>query len=683
VRDANRFTTAHARSYGFRVPQAVLAVHSRRTQKWFSEIEAWSVANRVSITVLPAPLGDPHLPDGLRSAEIRVGPARRRFIWKPGVDRYAVESACQRIIEILGPESGLLPISGFEIAGGGAWKKVSEAKAAPSLDQVGRSFAHLLLLVVAFGLDDIHHENLLWDGQHLRVIDAETFAGPNFPPRTPPPLPRRLLFSDRVARSAMLTALNGYHRDWNRAAAHILPHLEEAHARVLAHWPELLAIREGIAGKSARRLRLQTAQMFKLMPFALDPKFRAAAWREFVTHVDPTIDLEAAFSALENACIPLHHEAIPPAAGHAHEPDLTMLDFLKGFLRSADLYGNSSLADLEYLLQAVRSADHQSPREPVCFEAIGSGGVAMAASYASPGLCFGLGGLAYLHAAEVALGRAHQVPASAEVMAGLPWALRNTQPLAGIYQGVGGDLLLGWALNRLGALTPALQRAFDERLGYVPGNRGPVLDLGHGLAGELLGLARASEFLTHRRGDLSAWAQERADLIQAEATALLAESRLNPENTGFAHGLAGAVLALHSAHGALGIAVPSLAGILAQLGDYLGLQDPSRLPRLPFCRDSAAILAVLRAVNHHEGWAPGYPAHSMATTNGCCGATAYHLAQLIPMEMDLLPDPAGQWENAPFGYLGEAGHLAIKLARFGPLPDPIWGRDLLPAITGN
>jgi len=674
------FIQGHTRSYASGLPSTVRSRHEQRIRVWAGSLAAWATEHRTPMVISPAPLGDPHAPDGVRAAQLLIGPARRKFIWKPGVERFRIELACQKVIELLGPTSGLMPISGFEIAGGGAWSRVKlAAKQSANEATVGRAFAHLLLLAAAVGLPDMHYENIAWDGTAFRLLDTETFAGPTRAASDPAlPASRRLRMAERIGHSGFIfTLLAKYPSEG--LTRHILTHLDDALARVQANWPEIRALREDISGLHARVLLVPSQQMSDLMPYAVSPEWRSRAWTEFTTHMPDTFDHEAAFADLVNGCIPIHRRAIPtvddPADG-VIEPDSTMTGLIRAVLRAIELHGQADQPGLEEILRSVRLVDEAAPAEPAEFYALPANGNEADILWDHPGFCFGLGGLAYLHAAEASSGRPHQVPSSAEVFDTQARRTQAARPMAGAFLGLGGEFMLGWGLDRLGALSPALRSALDDRLGYFPTSKGPVLDLGLGLAGSLVGLARAGEVFPHRRGDLKTWGQALTDLIQGEVSELLADpDRRNRAHLGFAHGLAGTTFSLLAARASLGVEVQVLDDLLTLLREHIARQVGD--PRGPFCQSWAGPMAVLLAAAGGEEWHPTPPALLGGATNGCCGTAAYHLARLAPVSTDLIPAPACQG-NAPFGYLGTAGLLTIRLAAFGKIPDPLWGRELLP-----
>jgi len=607
-----------------------------------------------------------------------IGPSS--FIWKPGVDRYQIELACQRILAILGPESGILPIHGFEIMEGGAWEKVTIPRGEkPSNNATGKAFAHLFLLVATLSLPDIHPENLAWDGLAFRLFDAETFAGPTHR-QFQGPVSRRQEIAERVTHSGLPWTLRSDFGG-NSASACILAHLDEAFARFKTKWPAILAERERITGRLSRVMKVGTNEMAQIMPFVLAPNFRDMAWQEFVAHIPETLDREAIFSDLGNACIPVFREPISSTQDGVIEPDQTMFNLLRTSLMGAEYSQSKEPPSLEQMIQSVRTVDHQHPEEPPGFDAISGDGFGSEVFYNDPGLCFGLGGLAYLHSIETALNQPHLVPTSAEVLFGLPFALKTYHPLAGAYRGLGGEYMLGWGLHRLGALSENLCRILDDRLSYLFTHKDTILDLGLGRAGDLLGLARAHDFLPHRRTDLVLWAHRLAEIIQQEVHGILDDQdRLSRASLGFAHGLAGVAFALHTAQITFGLTVPRLQALLTHLSTHLTQQAVFLPSEGPFCRNWGGVTAALHAIKHQEGWAMPSKLQTTdwTTTNGCCGAAAYHLGRLIPLRQDLAPDPPCKG-TAPFGYLGNAGLAAIKLARFGLIPDPLWGRGILAA----
>jgi len=679
LKGVREFARGHASGYTFAPPPSMRSRHERRIQTWANELAAWSSERRIPLSVSPRPLGDPHAPDGSRAAQLLIGPTRRKFIWKPGTERFLIEQACQRVIGLLGPESGIMPISGFEVAGGGAWARVKlPAKQAPSEAAVGRAFAHLLLLAATLGLPDMHYENMAWDGEAFRLLDTETFAGPTNASTRSIRGSRRLLMADRIGHSGFIYTLLVRHQSPS-LVRHISEHLDDALARLLAHWDDILAIRTGLSGLGARVLLVSSQQMSDLMPYAVSPEWRSQAWNEFLIHTPDTFDREAAFADLVNGCIPIHRHPIPPVDDPSDgviQPDGTVTGLIRAVLRAIELHGQSNQPDLDAVLRSVRLVDEAAPTEPAEFYALPANGDEAEILWDHPGLCFGMGGLAYLHAAEAALDRPHCIAGSAEVFDTQARRIQAARPLAGAYLGLGGEFMLGWGLNRLGRLSPALRSALDDRLGYFTTSKGPVFDLGLGLAGSLVGLARAEEVLPHRRGDLKTWGQALAGLIQEEVRGLLDDpTRRTRAHLGFAHGLAGTAFALHSAKAALGLEVAVLEDLLALLRADLTKQ--SGVPLGPFCQSWAGPVAVLAAVAGSEGWHHAPPGLLGEATDGCCGAAAYHLARLAPVPGNLAPGPACQG-NAPFGYLGAAGLHTIQLAVFGKIPDPIWGRELLP-----
>jgi len=319
------------------------------------------------------------------------------------------------------------------------------------------------------------------------------------------------------------------------------------------------------------------------------------------------------------------------------------------------------------------------------FGALAIGGIVgeSASTFDDSGLCHGLGGLVLLHAAERYLGIPHSIEGSDEVAASQMSRMRKSKLNHGVNIGVAGDFMLGWALNELGQLSSDHIKVLDERLGYLETLEGCALDLAVGLAGDLLGLVRASSYLGHRKEFIKSTAERIVSLIESEYQDAKSAGVLS---YGFAHGLAGVALALVQAERRLGARSAVTTDIIKALSQVAS--NPHERLKMKnakvFCYNDAGLDAVLRFVAGEDaGWSPlvyeypELPGGRGVITNSCCGVGAYHLGRI--RGIGKIPPSSPCQTTSVWGYYGIAGYkyLEVNEKSGEMLPDPIWGRPLL------
>jgi hypothetical protein len=679
----------HVGSYRL-IPYPVELQHKRRFLEWASDLAAWSSSTGESVVISSRLLGDPHQPDGSRPALLRIGRARRKLVWKPGLDRFQIETTFQEIVEVLGKCSGLAPVRGVKMAGGGAWAYVKRGgNRKPSNNDVGRAFAHLLILSASLGISDLHFENIHWDGRFFRLIDIETFCGPTLDAiKERGPQTKRQRIAARISKSSLLLTL--LHRfNGLESAQSVSEHLESALSSIQEHWGSIFKLRSSLCGKYARVLVAQSLQLSRLMPFAMSSRFREKARSEFFKHTPDGLPKDEMFEDLINGCIPIFRLPIPAIEDEVDgviEPDKVMVQVIRAILRGIELRTDAQQSDLSRILKSVRVEDASALHEGPEFYALPNNGNDPGIFWNHPGFCFGLGGISFLHRVEDFLGRTHSMECSHEVADTESSRIKNSQPYAGAYMGLAGEMMLGWGLFRIGALEDPLLKVLDERLGYLRKAKGPPIiqgqpypsfDLGFGQPGSLLGLVRAAEFLTRRESEIRNWAKEMTEEIEDEVRHLLShQDRLQSVDMGFAHGLAGTAFALRSARDAFGFEVETLNPIIGLLQNRL---TGHRRSYGPFCSSFPGILAVLNSTRSHLTDFHDRTLRSTSGSSGCCGSAGFHLGRLSPIDPMENRTPSCQG-CSPFGYLGHAGYNVILLAQYGEIHDPLWGRRILPPL---
>lgn len=689
------------------LPENLIPKHKRNFCKLGKGIAQWANDHRQLVRVCPLPLGDPHAPFGTRALELRIGQTRRRYIWKVGEDRFAIESAVQKIVALLGSESGLAPVYGFPMADGGAWVKVQYRVACPfkrdfrkrigrkfrvfrvnrlaDVDRLARAFACLLILTGCCSLSDMHYENLAWDGDAIRVIDSETFAG-RLVNRSKKVQNQDRAFraSERIICSGLLSTVSeAYGGD--RMADEIGKQLEWAFAKIQDKWETILAIRKEISGKKARVVYKNTGEYFNYLPYALKLDMSSSARSRFVRNTTGEFDKNMAFDDLVNGCIPRHEIEIPahddPFDG-VIQPSENMLHVIRAMLLPGHIvYSKMEISNLNLIAELIRFENLSDGESQVHFATLGINGIGQNTTWDNPTFLHGLGGLMLLHAGEKWLNRPHRVDYSFEVFEALPNKIKCYPPGSGILSGSTGEYLLGWGLMRLKSLSCEFVKILDDRIQYIELNNGKAFDLSDGLAGNLLSIARASEFLPSRRADLCLRAKKLVSRIIEEFTEYLqTENGLHNMVLDFAHGLAGAIFAVQQSEQLFGISIPLLPKMIEILETAVVNEQRNLLDSTAFCRNRAGIQAVIDYLDGNLGWSKSQMDPSLyAHRNSCCGAGAYHLGRITA----LTNYDSGNicFGTIPFGYFGVAGMHYIELTQFGSLSDPLWGRRILNAAV--
>lgn len=684
------------KKFNVQLPDHLLRQHSDQCFLWAEELSQWSLANSRKIRVLPIPLGDPHSPSGSRAGELILGPGGRRFIWKPGVDRFQIEKAFNKIVELLGSESGLLPVYGFQLASGGAWKKVkfkkknithrhcSDKSKRPIFtirvnefectERLGKAFASLLILVAAFNLPDIHSENLIWDGKSIRLLDTEFFAGPV--PNSISPikvLDRKSRIAERVNWSDLLNSIF-YSYGGNRMASVIVGYLPKALNLVLSKWSELLEIRASITGRTARILFCGTREYLNRMPYAVLNRYKVLALDQFLKHVPPCFDRLAAFDDLANGCVPKHVEKIPEITHESNGvivPDKVMIDVIAALLAPGVLAVNRDTStSIPELLENLRVEDG--------FGTLTTSGLNASPGWDDPGLCHGLGGVALFHAAEHFLNLSHRIELSDEIWSSIPEKIKKRPPIPGVNIGLAGEFMLGWGLYRLNLLNLEFEKIFHDRLNYFCEHSSVPIDFATGLAGNLVGVIRAFEFLQNRRADCLKIASGITDCILDSFDRIVrAEGDEDGHELGFAHGLAGAAFALNQCERKMGVVNDKFADVYSYLKRKRYGQFALTSMTPAFCYNGDGVDAVIRYIDGVDSGWNNQPVSRKENTNrsGCCGDAAYHIGRVVALT-DFQPGIVCDG-SSPFGYYGVVGIHYLELSRFGDLVDPVWGRNLL------
>jgi hypothetical protein len=256
----------------------------------------------------------------------------------------------------------------------------------------------------------------------------------------------------------------------------------------------------------------------------------------------------------------------------------------------------------------------------------------------------------------------------------------------GAWHGIAGGFLLGWGLHAVNALEGwhrDLLRNLLDRLEGLSETQASIfdlpayarIDLALGLAGNLLAVARASEFMPSDQRRLAKLKQAIEERL-FKSLSLLAGTPFGADATvvggGFAHGLAGIALAVAQAGRIFG---PHPRATELFLAVRRSVQEPANR-NLPFCWHRDGGVAVLRHVmEEDDGWPEVRSLPSSSVCDACCGIAGYHLARLASLR-DLrsyatLPPRYG------IGYMHSSGNRLIWMAERHVVHDPLWGRVIL------
>lgn len=692
TRDVDRLFTSHLCSYKYPLPYRLQVAHKKQLEENVKAIRDETSCQGGAHVVFRRVLGDPHAPFGSRVIEFSSGKIFTKYIWKPGIDRFYIEKACQDIINILGRESGLLAIEGKRVADGGAWRKIKRASN-PIKQKVASGYLTGLVLSACFNLGDMHEENVIQGKDGIYLIDTEFFAGPASGSRKIKPTSdknRRIV--DRVELSCFLPELGKLISD-GIDAEYLQEQLKIIIYRAREVWPELLGIRELVTGRHSRVIYRGSGEFDRLMPYAMSSEYSGTVIKEMINNITPMFDIDQAFKDLKAGCIPVHLEEIPMATDTYNGAIYPDADFEK-IMNTILFVGREKVhiekgSDINHVLFESRMvSSYGASYFPMSVNTYST-----LLPWDHAGFCYGLGGIVLLHAAEDRYNSPHIVKESSEVVNTHAERLREEVPSQGINIGIGGELLLGWGLHKLDNLSERILKSMEERLEYIKSANGSDIDLATGSAGNLVGLVRANDFMPNRVKDIKLWAQGYVERLHDWYTQRkrLGLDVKNGIPTGFAHGLAGVAFALSESK-KLGIFSPLLSAMVNDLQSYFTKEYKNARKIGSFCNNLAGVKSTIRYVSGDDSSWETSESFDIQPLNlngirrgngtsinidqelqsGCCGAMAYHLGRIRPMKNfnHNRPDDC----TAPYGYYGNIGIEYVKLSRVVELNDPLWGR---------
>jgi hypothetical protein len=600
----------------------------------------------------------------------------KRIVWKPCLNRLVPEFAFQQMVAAL-PGSGLSPVVIRP-----AWEGIETDFIEPrerkeeDLDQRCRGLAHLLLLIGCFGLSDLHSENILWDGQGLVVVDAETFSlvgGWH-----PEALSEEQTIMNRISDSIADYLLVGEGQP-AVVARGVLRYLDEATARLRSHWPRLEQIRKAASGGYARIIRRNTSAFTRLLPYALDPEWEGAVLEELrrSTH-SIREDPEATLGACKQGAFPRIEEIIPESGWSEPERVAQCIRSWLGMGQEV-LQLSVSGEKIEGLEQLVHTSRILVPGNPsfITTDKLGFDFPSVNTVNSFTGLI----GVSLLQWAKQSCGVPLDLSCRClgEVDAALIVGARSVNSAhLGVGNGYGGLLLYAWARKEMGCAFKELEdllrnQIFLNKDFQLLGAR----DLFTDASGLCFGAARfvgrlpveGLLILGLRRME-----EEAADLIRfmEEGTTL--------DNYGVAHGIAGLALSIHATSTALGVTSQVLPALGKWIRNLLSSGE-SLNPEHDLCRGRAGMLAVLARIL--PDLASDFPWPESTGTlrrfgrprgEGLCHGNAATAAAFgfWPEETELSDDPMDRLSG--FGLIGGYPGAAYgRLAWKARLPNILWG----------
>lgn len=613
-------------------------------------------------------VGDPHLPGPMMAAVLSRGLERR--VWKPCAQRFRAEAAFQDMVRALG-DCGLRAV-GVEPAWGGVIAEFIEdqPRTAESFDRRCRAVAHLLLLIGCFGLADMNHENILFDGNDLAVIDAETFGitgahdGNALDALTQigPKVVQRL-------GCAMNFGLLSAEGEAEVVASRVLDFLDEAAARLQSVWAELVRIRRDLAGAPARQILRGSTSYAQMMSFAMDDDWSARVVEELERLPHTQAEGPASVvEALRQGAIP-RFDTIIPSDGWVEPGEV--VEVLRTYLVSGLMQPRVSLGTglgEVNLLGAWLGCARLASKEGSGF-IIGEADPLKMAWLSSSDGAVGLIGASLLGwgrrvcGMEEGLGGIAVEEVDQAILDGLSWQDRQE---IGVFKGVAGAFLYACARRRMGVPFQDLESRLRHQV-----VESPDFPLSHprdaaiGVPGLVLGLARLQGVLP-----CHSLLQKALPLMASEAMeAVEALQSGHPwSQLGCVHGLAGLHLAIHEASTVLGVVSPVYRAVEDQL---VGLLEPHHhLDReMDVCRGRGGVLGVLARTCPDRVRGRSVAVHHRGP--GLCHGDAAVAAALGWWPETMKEDMT---DLAPAGlFTGVAGAAYARLAWAKGLPNPLWG----------
>lgn len=640
---------------------------------------AWSRETGTPVLLGMTPYGDPHPPFGMRVVRLRIG--KSTFYWKPGDARATVEAAVQEMFHCLGPapETGLAPFP-IQNCWGGALTPELDYRNDDVADLHIVGLAHLIVLALTMGIYDLHHENFLLRPEGLRVVDSECLG-----------IKAAWRRDTAVAAGSPFDLSERLMHCWlgpaagSEANARLLEVLPLAFERARAAWPELMRVRATLDGVLARVLVRPSQEFYDLLPYIHDERFQARAIELLRAHHPAWLphSVEDLAKDLLDGTIPKTLLPIPPAASAEAGilPPTAELEAMVTYLITR--IGEPSITPTGHwedhvaqdLTENQVPVDVARPPLPPLWAHRNAGKKGAEIRFNDCGLGYGLPGSLLVSYAERQAGK---VPSLGDELverleAGVAEGILQNATHTNLFFGLGGALCASWAMERMGRLPKAFPASFLQALESEMGRPARLTDLYQGEAGLVLGLARGADFLP--MGRIRKYAEA---AFRSVDEALLKAVTQSPDNceVGFAHGIGGAIWALHEAERAFGFHSQAKGPALDLFQEALELKRPTAFSKTlaPFCASREGGAAVLWRI----GQAPKPTSPDLDrnwVSSVCCGSTGLALAWDTP---GLLPDPATlRPSESIHGYIsGDAGIAYALLARSTKLYDPLWGTPI-------
>jgi len=399
------------------------------------------------------------------------------------------------MIEQLGPGSGMLPIRGEPFLNGYLWECVKPGET--PLELRAKSLAHLLVFALCFGIQDLHPENLVWDGTFGRVLDGECFGTQvnGLQKLRNPDQAELMLF--RFGCSMLETFVAK-----DRELLTLIPeHLPMALQCVEDAWPRLFEIRQSLTGVPSRVILRRTSDYSKMMPYAIDANFRPLLLAE-IASTAPDLCLEVpedTVNQLARGIIPRHTLPLPSTSEpicRAIEPSIEMQHAIEAWFCAADQSPQKARAVLKGSIYEIdgrpfiaTAIETDADRSDLPFLQI---------SVNDCSLVSGILGLDLLRRIEKALriqpSTPDEVQPCLDQIPSLILQHSSKGPNNNGLHGLGGHLAYAWMLWQMGELTPTLRMNLQECITRVS-TAGPVGGLWDGLPGLLHGLTLAQEYI--------------------------------------------------------------------------------------------------------------------------------------------------------------------------------------------
>jgi len=542
----------------------------------------------------------------------------------------------------------------------------------------------ILFLIAAFGIPDLHRENLMETDQGLAVLDGETWCAYSaLPPEGPPDVVRDTV--RRIDESGVSDWLEseGFFGSRRPLLDKVIAELPRLMVHLRSCWDDLATVRHEVTGLQTRYLGCDSARFTKMIPYAQDPELREELRNMLASHpiYKKSLDIDAVIFSLQRGWIPKSMVRIEPPdhpAFFAHMPCEEMGSTLRAIFGTARNNQEQPLAAAARALSVGSSVGLRflgrmkpGPKPEGLRRSTGVDPVVL-----NPrGLGDGLIGLGLLDHAQRLLGAERTLDDEsskalhAQIQTGI---LEGRVEDTSLAAGFAGELLYAVALGAMGMPCEAEWENIKRRIQRELPTTEPW-DLFYGTPGLLLALARGKAFL----GDMVDAEGARA-FQQVDAQAALTLEAEKPE-LGFAHGLAGVAFALgHGERAGFGRST-NLGRLIEKLRGLLAARDWRPFEAVGVCRSPHGLAGVLRQVAPEalEGidlsGAPEWRTHGV-----CHGRDGYALVTgKWPARPGQGRRPGVSKDGDAFGYLyGASGQAYAALAEESPghrLLDPVWG----------